>query len=49
MTERPDGPADADHLQLDPALCRQRQQRLIAVMATHDLERVVLVLSLIHI
>ena len=43
MTDRPDGPATADHLQLDPALCRQRQQRLIAVMAERELERALLV------
>ena len=43
MTDRPSGPAPADHLQLDPALCRERQQRLIAVMAERDLERALLV------
>ena len=43
MTDRPDSPAAADHLQLDPALCRERQQRLIPVMARRDLGRVLLV------
>ena len=43
MTDRPDRPAAADHLQLDPILCRERQQRLIRVMVSRDIERVVLV------
>ncbi len=43
MTDRPDSPATADHLQLDPNLCRERQQRLIQVMVSRGIERVVLV------
>ena len=43
MTDRPASPAAAAHLQLDPALCRERQRRLIAVMVRRDLERVLLV------
>ena len=43
MTDRPDSPATADHLQLDPTLCRERQQRLIQVMVSRGIERVVLV------
>jgi len=43
VTYRPDGPATADHLQLDPASCRLRQQRLAAVLAERNLDRAVLV------